>query len=40
MCVFDVELPETSAITALGDVQSVDAILATSKLDSASKPVG
>ena len=35
MCVFDVELPETSAITALGDVQLVDAILATSKLDSA-----
>ena len=32
---FDIELPETSAITALGDVQLVDAILATSKLDSA-----
>jgi hypothetical protein len=34
-CVFDIELPGTSAITALGDVQLVDAILATSKLDSA-----
>lgn len=33
--VFDVELPDTSAITALGDVGLVDAVLATTKLDSA-----
>jgi hypothetical protein len=33
--VFALKLPDTSAITALGDVQLVDAILATSKLDSA-----
>lgn len=33
--VFDIDLPDASAITALGDVQLVDAILATSKLDSA-----
>jgi hypothetical protein len=33
--VFDVDLPDTSAITALGGVELVDAMLATSKLDSA-----
>jgi hypothetical protein len=33
--VFDIDLPDVSAITALGDVQLVDAVLATSKLDSA-----
>jgi hypothetical protein len=33
--VFDLELPDTFAITALGDVQLVDALLATSNLDSA-----